>query len=534
MFPRTLFAWFPLSREICFSSTSAPGKTWRWLNTWLGCAFALRASISLAGDFVIHPDEIYQYLEPAHWLVFGNGVFTVDYFFGFRSWLIPGLVAGLLWLSNAAGIGEPWFYTYAVKLMFCLLSLLIPWGIYHYSRHVINETTARLATIFACVWPYLIIYAHKPLTESVATSLLIGALGLAAVSGMKRPFLATGAGILLTLTALIRIQYAPIALFVWVGLFIALKRRAALAMLIGSLMATTLVAILEWYGQGGFFTSYTNYLQANVALNTERVSQPYHYYVSRLIYASCGGLLLAIWVMVKQPKTYLLIGTSVLIGFVFHAFVAGHQEFRFVFLLLVLTLIPMAGWFDLRAKHRGKPLNIVLSAGAAATFSVLVLFNLLPFESYLHGKSDLNYLRGQNNLFAIYRELATSDDVSAVVHVPEIYRKTPLYYYLHRRVPFYDRRMSLILADESGLKLDQLASHVVTDNRLLDENPHFTLLQDSGEYKLYRNNTNNPVISWQQYRIWDITPRTFIFYAATFDDLRPNPKIDELFTSHVN
>ena len=37
-------------------------------------AFVLRVGVVLSGDFVIHPDEIMQYLEPAHKEVFGNGV----------------------------------------------------------------------------------------------------------------------------------------------------------------------------------------------------------------------------------------------------------------------------------------------------------------------------------------------------------------------------------------------------------------------------------------------------------------------------
>ncbi len=128
---------------------------------WLAIAFVLRAIVALSGDFVLHPDEIIQYLEPAHGLVFGNGVVFWEYYYGARNWLVPGMVAGVLWLSKLAGVGEPWFYIDAVKLMFCLLSLLIPWGVYHYSRSIVSESAARLALIFACLWPYLIASADN-------------------------------------------------------------------------------------------------------------------------------------------------------------------------------------------------------------------------------------------------------------------------------------------------------------------------------------------------------------------------------------
>ena len=49
-------------------------RPWRFLLPVIVLAFAVRVAIALCGDFVLHPDEIMQYLEPAHRLVFGNGV----------------------------------------------------------------------------------------------------------------------------------------------------------------------------------------------------------------------------------------------------------------------------------------------------------------------------------------------------------------------------------------------------------------------------------------------------------------------------
>ena len=49
-------------------------RPWRLLPRILLLAFAARAAVALSGDFVLHPDEIMQYLEPAHWLAFGSGI----------------------------------------------------------------------------------------------------------------------------------------------------------------------------------------------------------------------------------------------------------------------------------------------------------------------------------------------------------------------------------------------------------------------------------------------------------------------------
>ena len=39
---------------------------WKYLPLVLALGFIARAAVALSGDFVLHPDEIMQYLEPAH------------------------------------------------------------------------------------------------------------------------------------------------------------------------------------------------------------------------------------------------------------------------------------------------------------------------------------------------------------------------------------------------------------------------------------------------------------------------------------
>ena len=153
-------------------------RPWRLLPPVLALAFAVRAAVALAGDFVLHPDEIMQYLEPAHRLAFGNGVVYWEYFYGARSWLVPGAVAGVLKLFDAVGLGQPWWYVDGVKLVFCALSLAIPVGMYGFARRHFGEAAARVALVAGAFWYELAGFAHKPLTEFVAAAPLVGLLAL--------------------------------------------------------------------------------------------------------------------------------------------------------------------------------------------------------------------------------------------------------------------------------------------------------------------------------------------------------------------
>ena len=60
--------------DLLLHPVSPDERPWKFLLPVLALAFVARAAIALSGDFVLHPDEIMQYLESAHRLVFGNGV----------------------------------------------------------------------------------------------------------------------------------------------------------------------------------------------------------------------------------------------------------------------------------------------------------------------------------------------------------------------------------------------------------------------------------------------------------------------------
>ena len=111
----------------------------------LALAFAVRATIALSHDFVLHPDEVMQYLEPAHGLVFGNGVQHWEYSYGARSWLIPGVIAGILTLFDTVGLGQPFWYVGGV-----------------FGRRHFGESTGRVALVAGALWYELAGFAHKP------------------------------------------------------------------------------------------------------------------------------------------------------------------------------------------------------------------------------------------------------------------------------------------------------------------------------------------------------------------------------------
>ena len=207
----------------------APGPTiqpsWRYLPHCLAAALLLRLGLHMFSDFISYPDELHNYLEQGHRLAFGYGIITWDWHWGARSYLLPAIIAALLLPFKWLGIDHPAYYVPFVEAFFCVVSLLIPWGLYHFTRHQYGETAGRIALLLGVVNFYLLAFAAKTLTETVTGAVLAAALGMAG-----RPFIRGDAGawlfgIMLGAIACLRYLYLPVAGILWLIVALAMPTR---------------------------------------------------------------------------------------------------------------------------------------------------------------------------------------------------------------------------------------------------------------------------------------------------------------------
>ncbi len=181
-------------------------------------ALFLRLYTAFAFPNIHWPDEIFQTLEPAHRLAYGNGIISWEWRDGVRSWVLPGIISGVMRLTGWMGEGSRG-YIAGVTLFFCLLSLS-PVLVGFFWGYRTGGLIAAIITAGACsVWFELVYFAPKALNEVVAAHLLLPGVYLA-VHGQSfqtrtRFFLA---GILLGLTIALRIHLIPAVAFaiVWV------------------------------------------------------------------------------------------------------------------------------------------------------------------------------------------------------------------------------------------------------------------------------------------------------------------------------
>ncbi|MDD9875047.1 MAG: hypothetical protein OXU22_05865 [Gammaproteobacteria bacterium] len=443
-----------------------PEAVWALLPLVLLAAFVLRAAVALTGDFLLHPDEVMQYLEPAHRLVFGNGVAFWEYFYGARSWIMPGLVAGVLYLCKLTGLDSPHAYIAVVKLFFCALSLMIPLGMYLFCRRHWSESSARLALLFGVFWYELVAFAHKPMTEFAATALmcmLLAVMPLYAPSRGWREWAAAGA--LGALAVAFRFQYAPaIGVILLFGFYHA-HPKGRLAMLGGGAAVLCAVAALETWNWGIPFYSYWLNMKFNLAMEKTRLDEPLQLWL--LLHASGGLLAVAVLGLVGHVRRRGFVFALLVLVMLPHL-LTRHREYRYIFATVPLWLILYADVVAVAAKRFANAGAWIRRAGVGgvAVVSVAGVLNAIPhqnniYRSFSNESSHYSFIRNRDPSLQLYRRLSESDAVSGVLDASQIHATSGGYYYLHHKIPFYDRHVWRGIADVD-LSPEHYASHIIT------------------------------------------------------------------------
>ena len=482
----------------------APGeRPWKLLPLVLVLAFAVRAAVALSGDFVLHPDEIMQYLEPAHRVVFGSGVTYWEYFYGARSWLVPGLVAGVLQLFDAVGLGEPFWYVGGVKLVFCAISLTIPAGMYFFARGHFSEAAARVALITGAFWYELAGLAHKPMTEFVATAALVALLALCARPAAAREPAVWPAALLAVLAAAIRLQYAPLALLLLGIVFLRTGKKTQLVVIAsGLVLAVGFFDAIVW--NGSLFHSYLTNFRFNLILGEMRTGEsPAWQYFLWLLPASAGLSALCASGALLHLRRYGFLLALIALVLLVHSLQA-HKEYRFVFVVVPLWLLIGA---DLVARivARGAKARAWtgLSAALIGAVSVAGILNSLPYQeqqyrAWSRETGVVGFVRNQDPIFAAYRYLARAPGVTAVWQVDRSYFNLPGYYYLHREIPLYDASTGpFFLRDATTLRSS--ISHIVSADPKLAV-PGYSVEREFGLLRILRRDESEPEVRrWREY-----------------------------------
>lgn len=472
---------------------AAAEPAWRYVPHCLAAALLLRLGLGLFSDSITYPDELYQYLEQGHRFAFGYGVTTWEWEYGSRSLLLPGFVALLLLPFKFTGLDDPAYYVPFVKAVFCVISLLIPWGLYHHTRHQHGERAGRIALLLGCASFYLIAFAARTLMEAVTTcmvALLLGAFG--------RPFARTTAGALafgaaIGLFAYLRHQYLPVFGILWLTFSLAMPRTWALHSALAGAAAFGAGGLLDWIYWGRPFNSIYITVLFNLSADDEIMTAWEWFYPQRLLFASAGGWLLALAAWARHPRRHLPIIVLSLAVFIPHMII-NNKDFRFVFLLLVLWIPAAAAMLaemrEMKAlflRRNLLPAFLVLQLGLGALLAAGAVkdhwlyrlgdnHKLVQFHGYLHNSP--RFLKA-------HRWLHRQNDLKGLLVVGNDYN----YYHLHRDVPIYGKGAYILASLRHPDR--KLVSHVITEDLMPSDS--YRLLKKFDNVRVYLNVAPGPV-----------------------------------------
>src|SRR5262249_26668422 len=238
----------------------------RWLLlAALAAGAALRGWLALSDQGIAWPDEIYQSLEPAHRLVWGRGWVALEFREGLRTWVLPGLVAGLLEVLRGFGLSRPALYVPAAKLVFAAVGVATAWATARRGGRVGAGPleSPGAGALWALAAP-AIYFAPRGLSEPLSAFPVTLGLTWALPTGATRRERVLGAS-LLGFAVLLRLQNALICVAL-VGAWLARRRwRQSTEVVAVLLVWALLLGRLDRFTWGGWFRPARAYLQYHVA-----------------------------------------------------------------------------------------------------------------------------------------------------------------------------------------------------------------------------------------------------------------------------
>ena len=321
----------------------------------LAALVLLAAAVRLPLAFwpnVDHPDEIFQYLEPAWRRLGHDGIITWEWRDGIRSWFLPTLFAGPVNLGDWLAPGGTGAFI-VPRVVAALASLSIVISAWFFGARV-SRMHAIVAALVAAIWFEVVYFAPHTLSEPLATALIVPA-ALLLTGGLSQKRLAIGGG-LLALAFVWRFQYAPaMAVF---ALGACWKHRGnAIPLAVGGLVVLLLAAMADAaHGAVPFEWLILN-IKQNLLLDRASefgVSLALAYlHLLLIIWSGATVLLLcALW---RGWRHAPLLIVAAVTNIAFHSLIE-HKEYRFIFLSVALLIIAAAlGSADWGLMLREKP-----------------------------------------------------------------------------------------------------------------------------------------------------------------------------------
>ncbi|MFH1054983.1 MAG: glycosyltransferase family 39 protein [Candidatus Altiarchaeota archaeon] len=398
-------------------------------------ALVTRVYALFATKGFLHPDNLYQLLEPAHRLVFGYGIIPWEYVYGMRSWFQPLMIAAVFKLGVLFGVGDILSLIFINRCIMVLFSLALLYVIYEMALALYGRKSATYALFFAVFSPILWLWSadvnyHTPSTLFATAALLLFYLGWK--DNSERCYLLSG----LSLGVAFMFRFDSLLFLIPLGIYALVGGRFnGLQYFIFGLVAVVLVqGVLDLLTWGSFLHSPIEFFRSNLLQGRSSSyfgSDPFYYYFGVLVLQLTCLFLLPFALERRVEFNFLAVTFA---SFLLIYSLIPHKEPRFMIPLLpIISIMAGRGMERMRKTYGGLTLYILVAATVYVSFTVTEAFG---WQNYWRESEAMNYVGRQ-------------PDATGVAYSMYWY-KVGGYTYLHNSMPVVfigDRTTDPVLND---------------------------------------------------------------------------------------
>ncbi|AFE04404.1 hypothetical protein COCOR_01959 [Corallococcus coralloides DSM 2259] len=379
----------------------------------------------------IHPDEVFQALEPAYWRVHGYGVLAWEWREGLRNWAVPGVLAAFLKVADGFGVTDPRVYRGVVALPQFALHAWSLWATYRFAERRAGPWGGALAVLLVGLSAPVLLFAGRTLSESFSASFL-----LVAMEALDRPDTGADArvrragllgGMALGLAVVTRYPSALFVVAALLWLVVARRWRLLAFTCVGGAAVALGLGLLDWGTWGTPFHSLRAYVDYNLLSGKAAAAfgaSPPDFYWEPLLQAvplwAWAAVPLSLAPLLRfralsLPLTCAAVYTAVLLA-------TPHKEERFLYPALVVALLAAAAQLAASITALSQP-----GLGNGAAVLALAL-------GFVHGRGFPSSDLRADQFRAIVR--ATRGDATGLLIVNEGLWGSGGFFYIGKNIPW--------------------------------------------------------------------------------------------------
>jgi len=448
--------------------------TQAWRIRAVAAAVALSpAVVAVAQLGRLHPDEVFQTLEPANYRAFGYGILAWEWQVGLRNWAVPGLFAWLLKAGAAVGLNDPLARRALLEVPQYALHLAMLLAVHRLTARRVSSLLAAASMVLVGLYGPVVHFAGRTMGESFSAALLVLAIERLDAARERPWHVAAVGGALLGLAVVTRYGSAVVVVAALLWLLATRAWKPLLFTTLGGLVIALALGALDWATWDAPFHSLRKYVDFNLVSGQAAAqfgSQPGWFYLPLFGWLGLWGWPGLVLGAVRRRDGVSLAGFCGL-AYVVAISLTPHKEARFLYPGLVLLLVAATPpWLALLS--RLAPQRALPFLGASVVACVAILVFPSPFRPERPEQFRL--------------VVKAAREATGLVIVNEGVWGAPGFFYLGKNIPWFPCDFAEDGRFVQAMAMPTFNRAVIWDDRALAQlqQAGFQVLQTDGPAKL--------------------------------------------------